>query len=85
MEYWEELSDKYLFNLEGMNSSQITKAHREHQKQEVEMISKYGESSWNIQEFAQLLFAEKISMSKFRELVRYEMNENNINLKNKNK
>ena len=41
--------------------------------QRTALLDSYGESSWNISDFANKLRAEKISESYFRKLVRCEM------------
>jgi hypothetical protein len=62
-EYWEKLWRKY----NPRNSSSLIPREQ--------LIAKYGESAWKIEQFMKLCLAEKISESLFRELVRYEFEE----------
>ena len=62
-EYWEELWKKYNPRI----STPLIPSKQ--------LITNYGESAWNIEQFMKLCLAEKISESLFRELVRYEFEE----------
>lgn len=70
--YWKKLKDKYL----KANSEDIFKWYKQNIVQRNFLLRRFGASSWNINDFANMLRADKISESHFRELVQYEMNEN---------
>ncbi len=73
-EYWLQLKEEYSIplpknptDLEAMEWAEKVR------KQSTDLISDYGEVSWNIHDFMELCRADKISESCFRELVRYEI------------
>lgn len=76
MEYWEKLSDKYIGDIANKTDEEIREWYKQHTKLQNYLSKRYGESSWRMHEFFELCRAEEISESKFRELVRFEMEEN---------
>jgi hypothetical protein len=74
--YWERLSEKYIRDTVNKTDEEIREWYKQHTKLQNHLSKQYGESSWRIHEFFELCRAEEISESKFRELVRFEMEEN---------
>lgn len=73
-EYWQELVEEYSIKLsENPTEYEVMEWMKKDKKQRDELIEKYGTSSWDIHRFMELVRAEKISESMFRQLVRYEM------------
>lgn len=89
MEYWKKLSEKYIGDIVNKTDGEIREWYKQHTKLQNHLSKRYGKSSWRIHEFFELCRAEEISESKFRELVRFEMEENfqkrKTNLRNKYK
>lgn len=76
-EYWQEVSEEYQIPLpDNPTDKQLSDWAVKIDLKQKELLDKYGESSWNIHRFMELVRSEKISESKFRELVRYEMDKN---------
>lgn len=72
--YWQELNDEYAIPTNGeLIDQEVVKWFEKDQAQSKYLIDRYGESSWNILEFANALRTEEISESFFRQLVRYEI------------
>lgn len=76
--YREQLNDEYSIPLpsksfEEASDEEIHEWFLKAQEQSKFLIDNYGESSWNILELANTLRNEDISESKFRDLVRKEM------------
>lgn len=72
--YWQELNEEYdIFTSGELMDGEVEKYFKEYRTQSIHLMQKYGESAWNINDFANSLRAEKISESFFRQLVRYEM------------
>lgn len=86
-QYWEKLSDKYIEDTSNKTSDELRVWFKLHNIRNNRLLKHWGNSSWNIQEFTDLLYSEEISQSKFRELVRFEMEESFqkrvLDLKNK--
>lgn len=76
MEYWQKLSDKYIEDIANQTDEEIREWYKQYTKLQNHLSKLYGKSSWRIHEFFELCRAEEISESKFRELVRFEMEEN---------
>lgn len=70
LEYWHKLNNKYLKVLDDIQNYKKFKVRTNKE------LKLFGSSSWNIQEFSALEQNEEISSGKFRELVRWEMQEN---------
>lgn len=75
-EYYEYLHNKYLIKPTSLTDKGILIWSEKEKKQTNKLLKHYGASSWFIEEFLMLVYLNKISNSHFRELVRYEMNEN---------
>lgn len=75
-EYWQKLSEKYIGDIVNKTDGEIREWYKQHTKLQNHLSKRYGKSSWRILEFLELCRAEEISESKFRELVRFEMEEN---------
>ena len=71
LKYWEQLKKKYF----KKDSEDVMEWYKRYQVQTKILLSRFGRSSWEINDFAHLLSNEIVSESHFRELVRYEMNE----------
>lgn len=71
LKYWEQLKKKYF----KKDSEEVMEWYKRYQVQTKILLSRFGKSSWEINDFAHLLSNEIVSESHFRELVRYEMNE----------
>lgn len=67
LEHWQKLNNKY--------HRLLSDSHKYKRRLNKE-LKLFGSSSWEIQEFAALERCEDISSGKFRELVRWEMQEN---------
>lgn len=76
MEYWKKLSDKYIGDTANKTEDELRVWFKLYDIRNKRLTKLYGESSWRIHEFFELCRAEEISESKFRELVRFEMEEN---------
>lgn len=70
--YLEDLRAKYL----KKETESIETWHRRFKSQNKILLHNFGPSSWEINDAADMLNGESISPGYFRELVRYEMNEN---------
>lgn len=68
LEHWQKLNNKYLNGIEE-NPEKYFKINSQ-------LVKRYATSSWYIEEFITEILNETISQSKFRELVRWTMNEN---------
>lgn len=76
-EYWKQLNDEYTAHLNKNASDQeILDWYKKDRKQNSELIDKYGEISWILNDFANALRVEKISESFFRKLCRYILHKN---------
>ena len=71
LKYWEQLKKKYF----KKDSEDVMEWYKRYQVQTKILLSRFGRSSWEINDFAHLLSNELVSEGHFRELVRYEMNE----------
>lgn len=89
MEYWKKLSEKYIKSTKGQTKEHILEWYEQWEIKSKHLLKHWGKSSWNIQDFVGLLYSEEVSESKFRELVRFEMEESFkkrvLDLKNKYK
>ena len=71
--YWQELNEEYNLSPNGeLMDGEVEKYFIKDLKQSKYLVDRYGESSWNINEFANALRNEAISESYFRQIVRYE-------------
>ncbi len=74
MEYWQELTEEYnVFPSGELMDGEVEKYVKKDREQTQKLLDKYGEISWVLNDFANLLRAEKISESFFRQLCRYEL------------
>lgn len=71
--YWQQLTEEYEKMIPYNPEEDIDKWYNLHTTQRNTLLSRYGESTWRIQEFMELVRAEKISEGKFRDLVRFEI------------
>lgn len=70
--YYKTLKEKYRIPLsKEATDEEIQEWYEKSTEQSKQLIEKYGEHSWNIFDFANLLRNEEISESHFRELVRF--------------
>lgn len=72
-QYWEKLSNKYIEDTTNKTSDELRVWFKLYNIRNNRLLKHWGNSSWNIQEFTELLYSEEISQGKFRELVRFEM------------
>lgn len=73
-EYWKQLNEEYSIPLsKEASDDELQEWYKEYRKQSINLMQKYGESAWHINDFANSLRNEDISESLFRSLVRMEM------------
>lgn len=76
MELWEKISNKMLPKVDLENEKELMEWYKKTSEENQRLIDEYGELSWEIDELSRSLDNEKISNSKFRELVRYVVDQN---------
>lgn len=69
-QYWEELSEEYNKSL-PTEQGDIMLWYEDYTQKITKLIEDFGEISWQINDLAHALNNEKISNSRFRELVRF--------------
>lgn len=71
--YWQQLKDEYSKLPKEASDEVILKWYEQYEIQRKQLLEDFGEISWVLNDFSNLLRSETISESHFRELCRYEL------------